>query len=400
MKVYTFFKENLESFLETVANLKDKLDFCIFFIPPKFYLDSDSIEKIYNHIYPIRFITLSAVGVMESDKLGYDCFGGFGVKFERGGSFEILKIESFSDKNIDKVAKEVSDFLSTGENCTYLIFSVSENRYLNKLLNIIFKREKAPKVRLYGGIASSNLKDFKTFISVDREVYEDALIIIKLVNVISYNTVSFGFIPVGPSYKITKSYENQIFEIDGMSAEYFLFNLLNNTGIKPAELNKELTSEILWEFPLLLIEPEKKYIKSIRTFKRFNLDNKSLEFYGLVEEGSIIKLSTGDSEDILKDIEIRGKEFYDMVIYGKRKPELILNISCTARNYVLLSDKKHSDEQKIYHSYLDKFSISGFLTFGEIGPDRFGKPGEFFNETSILVGLEEIDGLQDKRENT
>ncbi|MCX7738014.1 MAG: hypothetical protein N2Z80_01155 [Hydrogenothermaceae bacterium] len=63
------------------------------------------------------------------------------------------------------------------------------------------------------------------------------------------------------------------------------------------------------------------------------------------------------------------------------------------KNYLFSSDGRTSDEQKIYHNYLRMFSIVGFLTFGEIGPDRFGKPGEFFNETYILVALEEIDGL-------
>lgn len=178
-----------------------------------------------------------------------------------------------------------------------------------------------------------------------------------------------------------------------MNVEYFLFNLLSNTQLKPEDLTQETTSEVLWEFPLLLIDEDRKYITSIRTFNEFDKDEKCVKFYGLIREGSLIKLSTGDSEDILKDVEIRAKEFYSMLTYSKRKPELILNISCTARNYVLLTDNRESAEQEIYSNTLRDFNTVGFLTFGEIGLDRFGKPGEFFNETSILVGLEELNGL-------
>lgn len=392
MRVYTFFERNFDDFISKLSKLKDNLDLGIFFIPPQVYLYKDSITTLYNILNPVKFVTLSAVGVMKDDKLEYGYFGGFGIKFERGGSSDILVVNNFSREDINYTADKIIHFLVADKDATYMIFSTSSNRELNMLLDIIFK-DKGMLCRLYGGVASSNLDGFKTFVSVDNSIYEDSIIIIRLKKVLSYNTLSFGFIPVGTYYKITKAIQNQIFEIDGVSAEHFLFNLLNSTGIKPAQLDDKFISKVLWEFPLLLIDQERRYIKSIRTFKKFNSDSKAIEFYGLVEEGSLIKLSVGDSEDILKDVDIRGKEFYNMITYGKRKPELILNISCTARNYVLLSDNKHEDEQKIYYSYLNRFKLSGFLTFGEIGPDRFGKPGEFFNETSILVGLEEADGL-------
>ncbi|MCX7738013.1 MAG: hypothetical protein N2Z80_01150 [Hydrogenothermaceae bacterium] len=171
-------------------------------------------------------------------------------------------------------------------------------------MNRIFKNSDFPKVRLYGGVTSSNFNWFTAFVSYRDKVLDDGILIIRLVNVLSYNTVSFGFIPVGATYRITRGEANRIFEIDSMRSEYFLPNLLNNTGLGPEDLNSETTSQVLWEFPLFLIDEERNYVKSIRTFKEFNVESRSLEFFGLIENGSLIKLSTRDSEDVFRDIEI------------------------------------------------------------------------------------------------
>ncbi|MEJ5172550.1 MAG: FIST N-terminal domain-containing protein [Hydrogenothermaceae bacterium] len=394
MKVITFFERDPVLYIEKLKNSLNEIspDLFILFLPPYIYSHRVFLELLKNTLGDTTYISLSSVAVMEGKRIGYDHFGGFAIKFERKGSFEIHTVENFSTMDIDYLKEDIKNFLKEGS-YTYLLFSTAQNNQINRLLDSIFKSDEYPKVRIYGGIASSNIKGFTTYISENDRVFEDGIIIVKLHNVISYNTLSFGFIPVGTNYRITKAKDNKLYEIDGMNVEYFLFNLLSNTQLKPEDLTQETTSEVLWEFPLLLIDEDRKYITSIRTFNEFDKDEKCVKFYGLIREGSLIKLSTGDSEDILKDVEIRAKEFYSMLTYSKRKPELILNISCTARNYVLLTDNRESAEQEIYSNTLRDFNTVGFLTFGEIGLDRFGKPGEFFNETSILVGLEELNGL-------
>ncbi len=180
-----------------------------------------------------------------------------------------------------------------------------------------------------------------------------------------------------------------MYEIDGMSVEYFLTNLLINTGFEPKDLTADVIADILWKFPLIIIEEKGSYVSSIRTFIEFSSTEKHVKFFGNVKEGHLIKLSTGDSEDILNDVSLGRKEFLNVITHNRRKPDVILNISWVARNYVLLADKKESEEQKIYKNLLENLLIVGFLTFGGIGLDRFGKSGNFYSKTFVLVGLEE-----------
>ncbi|MEZ0324067.1 MAG: FIST N-terminal domain-containing protein [Hydrogenothermaceae bacterium] len=401
MKTFTFFEKDPISYIEKLKDILNDIspDLFVLFLPSYIYSHRVFFQLLKDTLKNTFYISLSSIGVMEGKKIGYDYFGGFAIKFEKSGSFEIYTVKDFSALDINYLKEDILKFLKEGP-YTYLLFSTAQHNQINKLLNSIFKSDNYPKVRIYGGIASSNLRDFTTYISENDKVFEDGIILVKLNNIISYNTLSFGFIPVGTTYRITKAEDNKLYEIDGINVEYFLLNLLSDTELKLKDLTPEVISEVFYQFPLLLIDEDRKYVNSIRVIIDFDINERCLKLAGLLREGSLVKLSTGDSEDILKDVEVRAKEFYNMLTYFDRKPELIMNISCAARNYVLLMDKKESIEQEIYSDTLKDFNIVGFLTFGEIGHDRFGKPGEFFNETSILVGLEELDGLQVKGKNT
>jgi len=69
-----------------------------------------------------------------------------------------------------------------------------------------------------------------------------------------------------------------------------------------------------------------------------------------------------------------------------KKPDIIFNFSCIARQYVL-ADKQKSELEV----YLNRFDapLFGFFTFGEIGPDKAYKKLKLYNETSLIVGIKE-----------
>lgn len=66
--------------------------------------------------------------------------------------------------------------------------------------------------------------------------------------------------------------------------------------------------------------------------------------------------------------------------------DLIINFSCTARQFLL--DDKSEKEPEIYSSALNSH-LFGFFTYGEIGPDRGLKKVKLYNETSLIVALKE-----------
>ena len=387
MNIVNFQFEQFEPFSDKLKEVQSNLepDLILFFAPYTFF-ESKEFHVLHSAVRKTKCVAVSSVGTIKGSSLVYNSYGGIAVKFTKNGNILINTKE-----NISKTVKESAIFLTNKvlkeKEGTNLIFSTSSNLAVHRILSISFKNIKN-NLRIYGGVASSNASDFRTYISVDGKIIEDGFVIIKLQNVESFNTVSLGFIPVGTTYTVTKSKDDTIYFLDEFPVYYFLSNILRNTGISPEDLDPVKTSEVLWEFPFLFID-EDGYISHLLVPREFDNENQGLAFYGEVPQGSRLKLSTGDSEDILRDVRIKAGEFKEIIKHSNKKPELILNITCTARNYLLAADGLHDMEQKQYYEMLKEFPHSGFLTFGEIGPDKMGKPGKFFNETSILVGLVE-----------
>lgn len=391
MKVKIYLEKDIFDFIEKIKQEKEEYipDLYIFFLPSFIFTRTIYKSFLKEVILPSECIGISTMGVMKNNEFNYNYFGGLSIKFTKNGAKEFLFIPQLSNHDLEQIKKEVLSFFKEDQYSTYLIFSTTSDWELNYILDAIFKNQNFPNIRLYGGIASSNLQNLDTYITYKGEVSNNGLIILRLKNVISYNTLSFGFFPIGIDYKITKGEKNKIFEINGKTAKDFFENLIRNIGMDILDFENVEKMKILWEFPVLIYD-DYGYISSIRTFKKFNIQENSLEFYGSIQNNRKIKLSTGDSEDILNDVNLRTMEFYGILQHNFFKPDVILNISCAARSLVLKEDSKEKEEQILYYSLLNDYPICGFLSFGEIGPDRFGKPGEFFNETSILIGLEEI----------
>lgn len=391
MKVKVYLEKDIFDLMEKIKKDKEEYipDLYIFFLPSFIFTRTIYKSFLKEVIQPSDCIGISTMGVMKNDEFFYDYFGVLSIKFTKNGEKEFLFIPQLSNYDLEQIKKEVLSFLKEDKNSTYLIFSTTSDWELNYILDAIFKNQNFPNIRLYGGIASSSLQNLDTYITYKGEVSNNGLILLRLKNVISYNTLSFGFHPIGIDYKITKAEKNKIFEINGKTVKIFFENLIQNTSANILNFENVEKMKILWEFPILIYD-DYGYISSIRTFKRYNVKESSLEFYGSIQNNRKIKLSTGDSEDILNDVHLRAKEFYGILQHNFFRPDVLLNISCAARSLVLKEDKREREEQMVYYSLLSDYPICGFLSFGEIGPDRFGKPGEFFNETSILIGLEEI----------
>ncbi|WP_456384197.1 FIST C-terminal domain-containing protein [Persephonella sp.] len=387
MEVKVFLENEFDSVLDVIRHIKKTLNPDIFIIfMPYFYFENNRCREISELIGKIDHIILSSVASIKNGDIRYGAVGGAAIKFKKYG-FHHIHHKDLISKDTDTSA----DFLkinSIKENeGTNLLFSTSSNLAVHRILKRAFNND-SNDIRLYGGVASSDAPDFRTYIAVNGEIIEDGFVLLNLHNIESFNTISMGFIPVGTTYDITRARDNKIYALDEIPVVYLLNNILKNTGISPEELDPVKTSEILWEFPFLFTDRE-GYISHMLVPMMYDPEDGGLAFYGEVSEGEKVKLSTGDSEDILMDVKIKAHEFYRIIKEKNLKPELIINITCTARNYILLGDKLFQKEQEIYYSTLDEYLHTGFLTFGEIGPDKMGKAGKFYNETSILVGLVE-----------
>jgi len=374
-------KEGIHKLKEIKENFRP--DLFIIYMPYNYFEDKN-FNLINEAVNSVENVIISTVATVKDDQLIYNSIGGVALKFEKNGKISIKSKNDIS-QNIKSSASFLEKSLIPESYGTNLIFSTSSNLSVHRILSSIFNKQQG--IRLYGGVASSDAEDFRTYLSHNGKIIKDGFLILNLYNIYSFNTVSMGFIPIGTTYTVTKAKDNKIYSLDDMPVSYFLNNILNNTGVSIEDLDPVNTSQIMWEFPFLFID-EEGHISHLLVPMMYDPVDGGYAFYGEVVQGSKVKLSTGDSEDILIDVKLRAGEFKNICL-KRGYPDLIFNITCTARNFVLLSDKKEKEEQKIYHQHLKKSPITGFLTFGEIGPDRMGKPGKFYNETSILIGLVE-----------
>ncbi|HHG73923.1 MAG TPA: hypothetical protein ENK22_02670 [Persephonella sp.] len=385
MKVNNFQCSEIKEGIHKLKEIKENFrpDLFIIYMPYNYFEDKN-FNLINEAVNSVENVIISTVATVKDDQLIYNSIGGVALKFEKNGKISIKSKNDIS-QNIKSSASFLEKSLIPESYGTNLIFSTSSNLSVHRILSSIFNKQQG--IRLYGGVASSDAEDFRTYLSHNGKIIKDGFLILNLYNIYSFNTVSMGFIPIGTTYTVTKAKDNKIYSLDDMPVSYFLNNILNNTGVSIEDLDPVNTSQIMWEFPFLFID-EEGHISHLLVPMMYDPVDGGYAFYGEVVQGSKVKLSTGDSEDILIDVKLRAGEFKNICL-KRGYPDLIFNITCTARNFVLLSDKKEKEEQKIYHQHLKKSPITGFLTFGEIGPDRMGKPGKFYNETSILIGLVE-----------
>lgn len=385
MLVNNFQCSQIREGLNKIKEIKKSFipDFFIIYMPYK-YFENQYFDLINEAVYPVDNVLISSVATLKDEEIAYNSIGGVAVRFEKNGNI-VIKSKNAITRDIKRSTSFLKNSLIHEKEGTNFIFSTSSNLSVHRILNNTLDRLK--DIRLYGGIASSDAEDFRTYISYNGNIIRDGFVVLNLHRIYSFNTISMGFIPIGTTYTVTKAKDNKIYSLDDMPVSYFLNNILNNTGVSIEDLDPVNTSQIMWEFPFLFID-EEGHISHLLVPMMYDPVDGGYAFYGEVVQGSKVKLSTGDSEDILIDVKLRAGEFKNICL-KRGYPDLIFNITCTARNFVLLSDKKEKEEQKIYHQHLKKSPITGFLTFGEIGPDRMGKPGKFYNETSILIGLVE-----------
>ncbi|MEM0325335.1 MAG: FIST N-terminal domain-containing protein [Candidatus Aenigmatarchaeota archaeon] len=385
MKVYSFSENDILEFMNKLSYVKESMnpDLTILFIPASVYENSTFFKLLNLTMENSVYITVSALGVIKNEVLQIKSFAGVSIKFLRNGSFEIM----LNKKNEEhKSISEIEEFLQTDKNSTFLIFSTASLMLMvNELISSISKKLDFP-INLYGAIASTDLPTADTFLSVGSNIINDGFIILKLNNVDSYSITSLGFLPLGIEYTVTKAYKNLIYELDGKPVREILQKILKHTNVNPEDLDMDLTSKLLWEFPILIKEDD-SYIKTVRVIKEYK--DGALELYGLVGEGCDIMLSYSNPYRMIKDSQTKLKEMKNLIKYGNKNPELFMTFYCAARYFMFVDNNLNFSEIENLNSFQPTDNI-GILSFGEISSSFPGSYLSFLNESLILVGMEEL----------
>lgn len=336
-------------------------------------LDRD-LRRVFN-LDEREYLAFHSTESMENTRITEGitiCF----IKFENKGRVRIYTDEGISNYLEKGTLKRLVNYLEENKEYLNLFISSWEDNslglFIEDLGKSLYSRGFYPN--LVGGVSSGEMYEgeLRTFQIHNGKVVKDGFAVITFENVEYCFGISLGFKPISPVYTVSKADGYKIYEVDGRTPFIDIVkNFLN--GI-------EEKVEYLWYCPIVILEEKEGYVRVQRTFKELGKDY--VELFAPIYEGEKFMLSFGTPEMLLESTK---KE----VLRMKNRlgnPDLLLNFSCVARQYVL--EDKREYENEIISQMLDA-PLFGFSTYGELGPDKYFKKVKLYNETATLVALKE-----------
>jgi hypothetical protein len=181
-----------------------------------------------------------------------------------------------------------------------------------------------------------------------------------------------GWDPASPVYCVTRAAGNVLYEIDGEPATDWYRRFFTVDGaLVPLP-------ETAYRFPLIVEGPRPERQGIYRSLRFFDRPEGAVTFWGSLAVGDRVRLGMGNDRTL---VETAGR------IAAPIPPEAAILYSCVGRQQVL-GDRAGAEAAAI-HGALSGTSLSGFFTFGEIGPSSEGGLS-FYNQTAILVLLSEM----------
>jgi hypothetical protein len=190
-------------------------------------------------------------------------------------------------------------------------------------------------------------------------------------------SVTGGWRPFGPDRVITKSRKNVLYEFDGRPALALYKQYLGTyaAGLPATGLT----------FPLELCIGSRKN-RVLRALLAVDEKEQSITFAGNVPEGSHARFMMGQIEDLIDGAIKAAKVSLDNL--GASQPNLSLLVSCNGRRAVL-KQRVEQEVEAVRDVLGEATALTGFYSYGEIGPLEAGGPPELHNETMSITNITE-----------
>jgi len=319
-----------------------------------------------------NYVAFHATDSFHDSRIVNDGVTALFISFEREGYIECFVGREIS-QDPEETLQRTADYLDRHADAAHLFIAGTCRNEMAFFVDRLNERE-VPSDNILGGVSSglSIENETYTYQFYQGEIIRDGFVIVTFHHVQMGSSVAMGFRPVGTQYTITKAKGYRIYEVDGGYP-------FSATVQKLIQHIDDFQPEYLWYTPVVILQDDRdQTLLTLRTFR--NITSEWVEFYGPVKEGQRIKLTYGEAEDLLgayrSGVKKLKKELPD--------PEILFNFSCTARQYVLEQDQ--AAENIIYLEEMQT-PLFGFFTFGEIGHDPQKRSLQFYNETSLLIGM-------------
>ena len=188
-------------------------------------------------------------------------------------------------------------------------------------------------------------------------------------------SVTGGWRPFGPDRVITRSRRNVVYEFDGRPALALYKQYLGEhaAGL-PASGHL---------FPLELYNPERKS-RVLRALLAVDEKEQSITYASEVPEGSYARFMMGQIEDLVSGAQKAARANLESL--GSPRPCLSLVVSCAGRSHIL-SQRIEEEVEAIRDVFGEQAAMTGFYSYGEIGPPDQGCLPELHNETICITTM-------------
>ena len=230
-------------------------------------------------------------------------------------------------------------------------------------------------VSISGGLAGDGPDFVKTVVGLNGVPTEKQVVAIGFYGEtmkVGYGSFG-GWDSFGHSREISRSQDNILYELDGKPALDLYKEYLGDKA-------KDLPSSGLL-FPLSIKTSKESNKELVRTILSVNEEEKSLTFAGDIPEGGQARLMKANFESLYDGA---SRAAANSIAVLKDKAQLALLISCVGRKLIL---KQHTEDEveSVRDVIGDGAVMTGFYSYGELGPDRRGDSCYLHNQTMTIT---------------
>lgn len=334
-----------------------------------------TIKEKYKNAY---IMGSSTAGNVENLQISDEQINITAIYFEKSriicGSVDLEDFEDdmkASIKMINSIEKEnlKSIFLLTEG------LNINAGRFVEGLKNSL-----DVSVKVVGGLAGDGADFKKTSIIANDYAKSNCVVYVAFYDNINVGCCAYGgWTTFGIERIVTKSKGKKIYTIDGQPAVNLYKAYLGEDNINKLSANLDIL-----RFPMAFRKNETdEYF--IRTVLGIDEKTGALEFKADIPESSTCKLMKANKEKLIEGAAIATQNSYACM---NNKVDLALIISCFGRRYIL--HNRIDEELDAIKSVMENdIPISGFYSYGEIGPQKENTYSEMHNQTLTVMLLSE-----------
>ncbi|RSC93141.1 FIST signal transduction protein [Tenacibaculum singaporense] len=360
---------------EMLSIINIDVDIFLLFVSPQYHNKKEVVDFLSENYPNAGIMGCSTAGEISDITVKDSTISITAIQLEKTTyKKEFVKIKAMEDSY--KAGQKLADKLYNKD--LKHVFILSDGLNVNGADLVSGLKLKLPNVSITGGLAADGAEFTKTFVINDDKIVDKIIVAIGFYGEdlkIGFSSKG-GWDSFGLERQVTKSFKNQLFELDGLPALKLYKSFLG-------EQAESLPSSGLL-FPLSMRINENSD-PIVRTILAVDEETQSLTFAGNIPEGAYVRLMKANVDRLINgagdSAKLANKEF-------KNSSELAILISCVGRRLVL-KQLVEEEVEAVRDVLGEKPCVTGFYSYGEIAPFGEFSPCELHNQTMTITTLSE-----------